>query len=187
MSSGWAKWTQGARIFWMIGIPFLVGAFGYFAQRELAAGATKTESMKLAVSILQTPTNNGQGRPLGRWAVELLERSSGIPLNEQERRGLISGAIDIPPSPPMYPPVDGYCEVQPERPRTGEAVTFTGYGQGGTQMYVYSWAGDDGLVSHDKTATQVYQSAGTKRATVRITSNGQSVYRTCEVTVAGNP
>jgi hypothetical protein len=106
----------------------------------------------------------------------------------QTRTATCNSQVTQPQQPPVcthecYPNVGGYCEVSVSEANIGQTVTFTGYGQGGTNYYAYSWAGDEGLTGGTKSVSKTYSTAGTKSATVRITSNGQSVYKTCSVVI----
>lgn len=81
------------------------------------------------------------------------------------------------------PNVDGYCQANVSQANIGDTVTFTGYGQGGSGFYTYTWSGTDGLSGNTRTVNKSYSTSGTKTATVYITSNGQQVTRTCSVVI----
>lgn len=88
---------------------------------------------------------------------------------------------EIPPG--CYPPVDGTCSVNKSRISVGESVTFEGWGTGGDGTYAYSWVGDEGRNAQTRQAVTSFSTPGVKSMTVRITSNGQNIYKTCEVIV----
>ena len=77
----------------------------------------------------------------------------------------------------------GSCSVNPTSVLVGQSAVWSAQGTGGTGSYTYSWSGSDGLASTNRQATKVYTTAGTKVATVTITSGGNSVQRTCNMIV----
>ncbi len=66
----------------------------------------------------------------------------------------------------------------------GQTVTWTASASGGTGNYTYSWSGD--VSGSNQSVSQTYGSAGTRTANVVITSGGQSITRSCSVTIQGN-
>jgi hypothetical protein len=87
-----------------------------------------------------------------------------------------------PPQPPKDN-LDGYCTGRPSRPEEGEKVTWTAYPDGGNGNYRYEWSGTDNLDGDDKSITKRYDDEGTKTARVKITSDGESITKTCTVRV----
>lgn len=75
------------------------------------------------------------------------------------------------------------CSVSPASALAGESVTWTAYPEGGTGSYSYSWSGTDGLSGDAKFVTPAYTSAGTKSASVTVTSGVQSVTALCASSV----
>ncbi len=73
--------------------------------------------------------------------------------------------------------LSAYCEASPSRIEEGESVTWRVTASGGDGDYSYSWSGD--VSGNNRTETKRYTSSGTKNATVRITSDGKSITRTC--------
>lgn len=71
------------------------------------------------------------------------------------------------------------CSASPTSALAGDAVTWTAYPEGGTGSYSYSWSGTDGLSGDTKFITPAYTSAGTKSASVTVTSGVQSVTALC--------
>lgn len=61
-------------------------------------------------------------------------------------------------------------------------VTWTAYAYNGNGSYSYYWTGSDNLVAYGPTISKSYTS-GVKYAIVNITSNGQTLSRSCTVTV----
>jgi hypothetical protein len=84
---------------------------------------------------------------------------------------------------PSSASLEAVCLASPRVARVGEPVTFQANALGGSGYFAYSWVGDDGVASTYRMFTVTYASPGRKAATVRATSAGTSVYRTCEVTV----
>lgn len=82
-----------------------------------------------------------------------------------------------------YPPTTGECTVDVSKAQVGEIVTFTGIGKGGNGYFTYEWSGTDGLQSYNRVVKVRYWDPGTKTATVKITSNNQSVTKTCKVVI----
>ncbi len=111
------------------------------------------------------------------------------------------------PYPTPYPtPVinnlDGYCSANV----TGggynggsQTVAWTAYPTGGNGNYSYSWSGSNGLTGYSQTVYNTYNNGynngyygndyynnnqgGTQTATVQISSNGQTITRTCSTYV----
>ncbi|MDQ5950450.1 MAG: hypothetical protein QG585_392, partial [Patescibacteria group bacterium] len=73
--------------------------------------------------------------------------------------------------------LSGFCEASPSNPEEGDSVTWRVTASGGDGDYSYSWSGD--VSGNNRTETKRYTSSGTKHATVRITSDGESITRTC--------
>jgi len=82
-----------------------------------------------------------------------------------------------------YPNVDGVCAVDTALVNVGDAVTFKGFGLGGDGTYAYSWSGDEGKSSATREFVTSFATTGRKAMTVRVTSNGQNIFKTCEVIV----
>jgi hypothetical protein len=149
--------------------------------------AGRQKSIELAISLLREPLQEGETKgevlPLRDWAVNVVNKLSEVPFSDAAASLLRTGQRTLPRAETLYPPVDGYCEVTPKIAEVGSRVTFTAGGLGGANQYVYTWLGDDGVVSQHRTVTVVYHTPGPKSATVRITSNGQNVYRTATVQI----
>lgn len=114
----------------------------------------------------------------------------GLLIAEDDSRyydgGKITSVIDAPPGPTppqCFPHVDGVCTVDTPKVVLGTPVIFTGWGSGGSGLYVFTWIGDDDNRSQDKDLIANFKTPGVKSATVRITSNGENIYRTCSVIV----
>lgn len=150
-------------------------------QSQTAQATISLEYVKLGVGIVSQPTKAGDeaAKALREWAVEVVDKHADPKLTARAKHVLRTGEASFPIVDVRFPPVDGYCEVNPQSAKVGEPVRFGAYGQGGTQYYAFSWAGDDGISFGGKSFDATYHTPGRKAATVRITSNGASVYRTC--------
>lgn len=82
-----------------------------------------------------------------------------------------------------HPTLDGTCTISPSTALINQEVTFRAIPTGGNGTYTYSWSGSDGITNTAQTFTGRYATAGSKYANVTITSNGQSITRSCNVTV----
>ena len=82
-----------------------------------------------------------------------------------------------------YGQLNGTCSAGVTNTQAGGTVTWTASATGGNGFYNYYWTGDEGLSSSGEYAAKVYAYNGAKNATVTITSNGQSITRTCSITV----
>jgi hypothetical protein len=98
--------------------------------------------------------------------------------------GTFSVGEDTPSVPTdCFPAVDGVCIANVASARVGEAVTFTAYGYGGTGFYAYLWTADENKSSNRRELTTSFATPGIKSATLRVVSNGQTVFRTCRVII----
>jgi hypothetical protein len=81
--------------------------------------------------------------------------------------------------------LSGTCSAGVSNTQVGGTVTWYANITGGDGIYSYYWTGDEGLSASGQTIAKVYTFPGIKNATVTITSNGQSISRTCSVNVGG--
>lgn len=90
-----------------------------------------------------------------------------------------------PPPPPPVQTLNGSCTVNPASANIGDSIAWSTTGvSGGTGSYTYSWTGSDGFSAGNVPSTyQTYSSAGTKIATVTITSGSQSITRSCSTVI----
>lgn len=168
-------------------VPVGIAVLGSMINWSIAQYSGRQKSVELAVSILREPLKEeekkGELLPLREWAVDVVNKLSEVPFSEAAAQLLRTGQRTLPPSVLVYPSVDGQCEVAPETAKVGEVIVFSALGAGGSGLYVFSWLGDEGLTSQNRTVKVRYHTPGQKSATVRITSNGQSVYRTATVEI----
>ena len=95
-------------------------------------------------------------------------------------REFANGSTVPPSDADCFPELDGACGANVLRPRIGQAVTFQVTPYGGDGEYAYTWEGGEG---ESPQLVKSFATEGKKSVTVRITSNGQNVYRTCNVVV----
>ncbi|MFA6226913.1 MAG: PKD domain-containing protein [Candidatus Paceibacterota bacterium] len=79
--------------------------------------------------------------------------------------------------------LSGSCSAGVSNTSIGSTVTWTATAMGGNGFFTYYWYGDENLSSNSQYVPKVYSYGGTKNATLTITSNGQSITRTCSVNV----
>ncbi|MDO8510281.1 MAG: PKD domain-containing protein [bacterium] len=84
---------------------------------------------------------------------------------------------------PPTPDFTASCTVNRSTASIDESVTYTANGSGGTGNYTYSWNGTDNLGGSSRSVSKSYGSAGTKSATVTVTSGNNSLTRTCNVVI----
>jgi len=82
-----------------------------------------------------------------------------------------------------YSQLNASCSAGVSNTEVGGVVTWTANATGGNGFYTYYWTGDEGLSSNSQTAPKTYNTGGTKTANLTVTSNGQSITRTCTVNV----
>ncbi len=82
--------------------------------------------------------------------------------------------------------LDGNCYISPSNAYINQDVTFSASATGGNGSYTYSWSGSDGISAYAQSFTGRFSTYGSKTATVTITSNGQSITRSCSAYVQGS-
>lgn len=87
---------------------------------------------------------------------------------------------NYPPPPPQTAPLSVSCYATPGTVRIGETVQWIGVAYGGTGSYSYSWSGTDGLSGSGRSIYKSYGSAGSKTASLQVTSGNQSKYVNCD-------
>lgn len=85
-----------------------------------------------------------------------------------------------------YWSVNGNCSGAITNNSNGSLVTWTANGIGGNGNYNYSWSGDEGLSGSGQYIQKTYYMGGIKNATVTITSDNNTVMRSCSIQI-GNP
>jgi len=85
-----------------------------------------------------------------------------------------------PPPPP--PSLSVTCSANPSSIQTGQSSTFTAVPSGGVGSYVYSWSG--ACTGTSSNCSNTFNTAGTKTATVNVTSGNQTAHANCSVVVS---
>jgi len=85
------------------------------------------------------------------------------------------------------PELDGYCYADPNYAETGDTIAWVAGAEGGDWDYSYSWSGTDGLSGNSDYIYKTYSTSGTKNASVTISSNGESIVRTCYTVIEKEP
>ncbi len=96
---------------------------------------------------------------------------------------VVSGSYYVPNNYPFDSQLNGSCGAGVTNTAVGGTVTWTASASGGNGFYNFYWTGDEGLGSSGQAVAKTYGFSGVKNATVTITSNGQSITRTCSVNV----
>jgi len=81
--------------------------------------------------------------------------------------------------------LEASCVINPSTAYVGQSVSFYATATGGNGSYTYYWTGDNGLSASGQSFTGSFQYAGYKTATVTVSSNGQTITRSCNVNVTG--
>lgn len=79
------------------------------------------------------------------------------------------------------------CQANPSSIQTGSSLTWRANATGGNGTYTYSWTGTDSLSGSSREVSKTYNTAGTKNATVTVTSAGQTRTAQCSATVTQRP
>jgi hypothetical protein len=83
-------WERGKLIAnWIsaIAIPLVLGVIGYVVNLTLQSRESQGKMVELAIGILKTePTNSDDNRQIRAWAVDVIEKYSGVPISKNTRR-----------------------------------------------------------------------------------------------------
>jgi len=83
--------------------------------------------------------------------------------------------------------LSGSCSSNIGNAVVGNTINWTAYATGGNGVYTYSWNDyADGYSSVGQYLSRYYTSVGQKTMNITITSNGQSITRSCSVYVSAN-
>ncbi len=100
---------------------------------------------------------------------------------------VINGGTPINGTTYNQPSLDGSCYISPSSGAyVNQDLSFTASATGGNGSYTYSWSGSDGISSSARSFTGRFATPGSKTATVIISSNGQSISRSCSASVDGS-
>ena len=136
-----------------------VSSYNYVSNTNTAAASNSNTIANNPVNVFN-PTNNNDAR------INLVVLGGGT-------------------SQPTQQALDGSCTISPGTAYVGQDLSFFANATGGNGNYTYNWSGDNGLYATAAAFTGKFMYAGTKTATVVITSNGQSITRTCSIDVQG--
>jgi hypothetical protein len=89
----------------------------------------------------------------------------------------------------ITPDLQVYCvaNVTSQGPKVGDSVSWTANVTGGTNSYSYAWSGSENLSGSNRTISKVYAFAGTKNASVTVTSGNQTETANCSTYIAEIP
>ena len=76
------------------------------------------------------------------------------------------------------------CSANPSSINVGDSITWSAQAAGGTGSYTYSWSGS--VNGSGQTQSLVYNTVGTKNATVTVHSGNQTATANCQGTVTNN-
>lgn len=85
---------------------------------------------------------------------------------------------------PTYYDLGGSCVANTTYAKTGDVINWTASATGGNGTYSYMWSGDDVSYATGQFISKSYVYPGTKNMYVTITSNGQSIKRSCYTSIA---
>lgn len=78
------------------------------------------------------------------------------------------------------------CNVNNTNISLGQTAIWNAYASGGNGNYYYSWSGTDGIYGTNSSISKYFNTLGTKRATVTVTSNNQTRSVVCPILVVGS-
>ena len=80
------------------------------------------------------------------------------------------------------------CSVSPTAINVGGSARWTAVASGGNGTYTYAWTGTDSLTGTTASVNKIYNTAGTKTGSVRVTSGGRSsAWASCTNSVTVRP
>jgi len=94
----WEVLESISKIIAALGIPVVLGVGGWIIQGTVSQQTVSKDYVLLATDILKTKREAGEDGGLRKWAVDLLNRTSPVPLDEVTAQQLIKGTITIPSS-----------------------------------------------------------------------------------------
>jgi hypothetical protein len=85
-------WERGKLVAnWIsaIAIPLVLGIIGYAVNLTLQTRETQGKMVELAIGILTSePKSTEENRQIRVWAIDVIQKYSGVPISEKARRGL---------------------------------------------------------------------------------------------------
>ncbi|MDQ3076789.1 MAG: hypothetical protein M3Q63_01915 [bacterium] len=79
------------------------------------------------------------------------------------------------------------CEANPTSAYVNEDIEWSASARGGNGSYRYTWTGTDNLSSSKKSFEKSYSNSGVKSGTVKVYSDGETITKTCKVTIKEEP
>lgn len=76
-------------------------------------------------------------------------------------------------------PITATCYPQPLSTYVGTAVQWTSSVSGGVDNYNITWIGDEGLYGYGPSIMKTYNTSGSKTASIKVTSGGQTTTVNC--------
>jgi hypothetical protein len=92
----WEVLESISKIIAALGIPVVLGVGGWIIQGTVSQQTVSKDYVLLATDILKTKREAGEDGGLRKWAVDLLNRTSPVQLDEATAQQLIKGTITIP-------------------------------------------------------------------------------------------
>jgi hypothetical protein len=86
-------------------------------------------------------------------------------------------------NPPYNDNLNLSCTVNSANLSLGQTAVWNAYAYGGNGNYRYSWSGTDGLYGNSSVISKVFNTIGTKYATVTVTSDGKTRSVSCPTVV----
>ncbi len=85
---------------------------------------------------------------------------------------------------PTITPPQVTCSASPSSPNVGDQVTWSSQVSNASGAVAYSWTGTDGISGSSATLQNTYATAGTKTATITVTSGGLTATNNCSLNVS---
>jgi hypothetical protein len=84
------KWTEVAKIFALVAVPIIVALGPLILQNRLAQQSMQKDYVTLAIGILAKPKAEQPDTELRKWAVEIVNQNSPVPISPglKEKLGL---------------------------------------------------------------------------------------------------
>ena len=88
-ANAWEKLRIGSTAAGAVLIPLVVGVIGWQVNASLKERDAQVQMIEMAVDILQSQPDPETGSGLREWAVEVIDRHSGVGLSEAARMELL--------------------------------------------------------------------------------------------------
>jgi|GEM_PF-3201281 len=143
---------------------------------------TPNETKSIQISVSQYQNNF-----CGSFQLDFfLDKIDGVPFGLTLDDKIFGASFtDLCQNCTLTPPVSVSCSPSSSSVNTGQTIIWQANvtGGNGAGSYTYSWSGTDGLTSTLSSVGKSYSTAGTKYATVAVTSGGQSQTANCSAVV----